>query len=114
LHSCPGLCEQRAELELACLRRELQAGQGLERFVVLVALDGSLGARDRGLDLGVLIPRLSGLEIGNVDSQPVADPGKGLFRRARLSALDLAHVLLRKAIASKLGLRQPRGNAKLA
>ena len=114
VHSRPGLCQQRAELELAGLGRELQAGEGFKRLVVLLTLDGGLGTGDRGLDLGVLIPGLPGLEIGDVDAQPLADPGKRLFRRARLAALDLAHVLLREAVARQFGLRQPRGNAKLA
>jgi hypothetical protein len=114
MHSRPGLCEQRAEFEFARFRRELQAGQRFERVVVLLAFDGGLGTRDCGLDLGLLIPGLSCLQIGDVDAQPLADPGKRLFRRARLPALDLAHVLLREALARQFGLRQPRGNAKLA
>jgi hypothetical protein len=114
MHSRPGLCKERTELEFACLRRELQAGERFERLLVLLTLDGSLGTRDRGLDLRILVPGLTGLEIGDVDAETLTDPGKSLFRRPRLPALDLAHVLLREALAGQLGLRQPRGNAKLA
>ena len=113
-HSCPSLREQGSELELASLRGELQAGQRFEGFVVLLTLDCGLGSGDRGLDFRVLVPGLAGLEIRDVDAEPLADPGKRLFRRPRLPALDLAHVLLREAVARQLGLRQPRGNAKLA
>ena len=79
-----------------------------------MALDSGLGARDRRLDLCVLIPGLARLEIRDVDPEPLADPTEGFLRRPRLAALDLADVLLREAVPRKLGLGQPRGNAKLA
>src|SRR5207245_10637782 len=112
-HSCRGCREEGAELVFASLRRELEACQRFKRLVVLLTLDGGLGAGDRRLDLSVLVPGLSRLQVRDVDAEPLANPAKRLFRRPRLPTLDLAHVLLREAVARQLRLAQPRGPAKL-
>ena len=114
VHAGPGLDQERAKLELLRLRRELQTVEGFQRLVELLSLDRGLGAHHRGLDLCVLVPALPGLEVRDVDTKSLRDPGERLLRRARLAPLDLAHVLLREAIAGQLRLRQPCGNAKLA
>jgi hypothetical protein len=54
------------------------------------------------------------LEEGSVDTQPLGQPGDRLAGRARLPALDLAHVLLREAFAGELRLRHAVVDAKLA
>jgi len=103
-----------AELELASLRRELEACQRFKRLVVLLTLDRGLGARDRRLDLRVLVPGLSRLQVRDVDAKPLADPRKRLFRRPRLPALDLADVLLREPLPRELRLRETGGDAERA
>jgi len=81
LHAGPSAGEERAELELTCLRGELEPCKRLESLVVLMALDSGLGARDRRLDLCVLVPGLARLEIRDVDTEPLADPTESFLRR---------------------------------
>ena len=113
-HPRPALGQERAELELAGLGRVGDAVERLERLVEPLALDRGLSPHDGGLDLGVLVPRLAGLEIRGVDAEPLCDPRERLRRRARLAALDLADVLLREAVAGEIGLGQARSNAQLS
>src|SRR5205823_758004 len=113
-HSCPTLREQRAELELARLRRMGDSLERVERVVVMLTFDCGLGAHDRGLDLRVLVPGLASLEVRRVDAEPLCDPAQGLRSRTSLAALDLTHVLLGETVACELGLGQARGDAQLS
>ena len=90
------------------------AFERVEHLVEVLALDRRLGPGHRGLDLGVLVPRLAGLEVRGVHAEPLGDPREGLRRRPRLPALDLADVLLREAVAREIRLRQARSDAQLA
>src|SRR5205085_1989110 len=85
----PALGQQRAKLELTRLRRVRHVLESLERLVEALPLDGGLGAHDRGLDLGVLVPGLAGLEVRRIDAQALGDPRERLRRRPCLAALDL-------------------------
>ena len=86
----------------------------LEHLVETLPLGRGLGAHHGGLDLGVLVPGLTGLQIRDVDAEALRDPAERLRRRPRLAALDLAHVLLREAVAREIRLRHAGGSAKLA
>jgi hypothetical protein len=74
----------------------------LQRLLEALSLDRGLGAHNGGLDLGVLVPGLAGLEVGGVDPEPLCDPRERLRRRPRLAALDLADVLLREAVGGEV------------
>ena len=117
MHARPGLAGQEAGLQLRgagrgdCGADVLELGDGL---LVAMCFDESLRARERCLDAAALVGRDAVGEIPRVDFEPAGEPRDRLSGRARLAALDLAHVLLREPIARELALRQARGNAELA
>ena len=86
----------------------------LERLLALVRRGQCLGAREHRLDPAALVGRDTVLQEVGVDAQPLREPLDRLARRARLAALDLAHVLLAEARAGEVGLGQSRGDAELA
>ena len=69
----------------------------LERLVALVRLGEGLGTREHRLDPAALVGRDAVLQEVGVDPEPLREPLDRLARRARLAALDLAHVLLAEA-----------------
>jgi len=79
-----------------------------------VRLQSRLGARDHALHALTLARGDTGFEETLVDAEPSGQPLDRLARRAGLSALDLADVLLREALAGELGLRQALRDAQLA
>jgi hypothetical protein len=92
----------------------LQAVERRQRFVEALPLDRGLGPHNGRLGLCVLVPALPGLEVRDVDAEPLRDPRERFLGRARLPAFDLADVFLREAVAGQLGLRQAGRDAELA
>jgi hypothetical protein len=77
-------------------------------------LRDGLRARQQRLDAITLVGGDAVLQEIRVDPEPLREPFDRLARRARLTALDLAHVLLAETRARDVRLRQACGNAKLA
>ena len=108
----PALAGERAQLELGrAERRELLArlAERVDRLAVGVRLAQCLGAGELRFDAGA---NVRGDPVGQVllvDAEALREPGKCLGRRARLAALDLAHVLLREALARELRLGEAGG-----
>ena len=113
----PAFARERPHLQLrgaelgelaACLAEEL------DRLAVAVRLGERLGARQQRLDAGPVVDGDTVEQELRVDPEPLGEPGDRLAGRARLPALDLAHVLLREASAGERGLRQAGGDAQRA
>ncbi len=79
-----------------------------------IGLEQRLDPREGRLDPAALVGGDAVRQEAGVDAEPRCEPLDGLVGRARLAALDLAHVLLREPLAREVGLRQPRRDAKLA
>jgi hypothetical protein len=108
---------QRPDLELGKTCRENGRPHIVElreRLRLAVRLRQRLATRERRLDATALVCADPVREKVGVDAEPRRDPLDRLARRARLAALDLAHVLLRATIAGQLGLRQACGDPELA
>src|SRR5215217_9457058 len=86
----------------------------LERLLAFVRLGQGLGASEHRFDPAALVGRDTVLEEVGVDAELLREPLDRLPRRARLAALDLAHVFLAEPRAREVRLRESRGHAKLA
>ena len=80
----------------------------LQRLVGAVGERQRLGAREPCLEPTTRVGRDADGEKVGVDPEPAREPLDGVARRARLAALDLAHVLLRAAVTGELCLGQAR------
>ena len=113
----PALARERPQLELGGAERaDLGAclAECLDRLAVAVRLGERLGPRELRLDPRPHVRGDAVLEVLVVDAEPFGEPGDRVGGRARLAALDLAHVLLREAVARELGLGQSRRDAQRA
>src|SRR4029450_13800974 len=94
----------------ACARRGL--AECLDGLVVAMRRGQRLGVLELCLDLGPLLRRDPGGEERWIDAELLGKPGDRRRRGARLAALDLTDVLLRKALAGELRLREPGRDAE--
>ena len=88
------------------MRRELlvRLVERVDGLPVAVRLAQGLGAGDLSLDAGADVRGDAVREELLVDAELRREPRDRLAGRARLAALDLAHVLLREALAGELRL----------
>ena len=73
-----------------------------------------LAARQRRLDPPARVGRDADRQELRVDAELAGEPLDRVGRRTCLPALDLAHVLLREAVARELRLRQAGGESQRA
>ena len=105
----PGFTRQRPNLELRRPgRADVPAGRGeeLHRFCVPVRLGQSFGPRELRFDPPAEVGRDTAAEERRIDAELPGEPSDRLGGGSRLATLDLADVLLRKAIPANLGLSQ--------
>src|SRR4051794_6880518 len=108
---------QDANLELRRRGRVDCGEEGVEvgaRLVVVAGLEQGLGAGDGAFEAATLVGRDAVGQETAVDAEPRGEPVDRLARGTGLAALDLAHVLLREAVAGEIALRQPGRDAQLA
>src|SRR5262249_53555271 len=113
----PGLDADQTHLEVGRARDEHRRPRVLDLLdgaIALVRLGERFGAREQRLDAAALVGRDAVLEKVRADPESLRQPLHRLARRARLAALDLAHVLLAETRAREVGLRQAGRNAQLA
>ena len=108
-HERSGLSDERLHLQLRHSRGAdlgTDGAEHLEGLVGLIRKRQRLGTCQRRLGLPARVRRNTDSEVVAVDSEPLREPDDRVTGRARLPALDLAHVLLREAVAAS-PLRQP-------
>src|SRR5207237_283895 len=111
----PGLAGKCADLQLDGTRRhDRVAGLRvlLDRRREVTALGLRLCPCQDRLGPCALIARDAACEEGRVDAEPAREPADRLGGRTRLAALDLRDVLLREAVAGKIGLCQAGRHAQ--
>jgi hypothetical protein len=116
LHPGPRFAGQVANLELGDAGREHRGLAVLvlgDRLVVPVVLGQRVRAREQRVDAAALVGGDAPLEETGVDAELDREPLDRLARGPGLTALDLADVFLREAVAGEVGLGQAGRHAKL-
>src|SRR5207247_11384589 len=85
----------------------------VDRLVVPVGVRERFGPCQHPLDAAPLVGGDPALEEAGVCAELRGEPLDRLARGTGLSALDLADVLLREALAGEIALSQPRADAQL-
>src|SRR3954469_3780377 len=106
------VCPNRASSSIAPRRENSRTGvlELLDRRVVLMRVRERLGAGQHALDAAALVGGDALLEEAGVGAELGGEPRDRLARGPGLAALDLADVLLRKAVAGEVGLGQAGGH----